>query len=174
MYTGFQRQLMQEVRQYASLGYTVGLARGKDLTRYRPAPESIGMDWDGISIIMDGVVCVDFDTPFITLGEEYPLPPTLKEKSNRGLHLFYRVPTGFVGEAKIHWKENIDLLVAGKKKVIYNASGISKSDILVERVWGQHVLVSPSKGYTRVYPDVTPAKDKLTLAPTWLMDAIGV
>lgn len=174
MYTDFQRLLMQEVLNYQRLGYSVGLARGKDLTRYRPAPESVGSDWDGISIIMDGVMCVDFDTHFINLDSGYTLPPTWKEKSNRGMHLFYRLPNGFVGESKIHWKENIDLLVAGKKKVIYNASGISKSDILVERVWGQHVLVSPSKGYTRVYPDVTPAKDKLTLAPTWLMDAIGV
>lgn len=172
MYTGFQRQLMQEVAKYKSLGYTVGLSKAKELTTYKPEDSSIGKDWDGISIIMDGMVCVDFDTHFIDLDSGYTLPPTWKEKSNRGLHLFYRLPANFEGESKIHWKENIDLLTKGKRKVLYNRRGVS--NINEDRVWGEHVLVSPSKGYTRVYPDNVMAKEKLPIAPTWVLDQIGV
>ena len=178
-YTGLQRTLVQEAERYVKLGYKVGFANGKALvTTFDKNANQAFTSWDNISIILDGIVCVDFDTQYFDLGNEYPLPPTMKERSPRGLHLFYRMPTNMgTWEPKIKWKENLDLLVNGpadgdqwgSRKSIGRYGATVSSPVAN---WGGHVLVSPSRGYSRVYPTATPSREKLSLAPDWLIEEL--
>lgn len=168
-YTGLQRNLLAAAEKYANLGYRVGLSNGKELIgAYECAGNNLG-DWDGISFHLAGLACVDIDcSPMPDLDV---LPPTLKEKSPRGLHLFYRLPDNLIlidCLPKINWKKHVDLLVSSpSQKVKY---GNKKSALVKD--WGGHVLVSPTNGYVRVYPDITPNISKLALAPDWLIDAL--
>ncbi len=178
-YTGMQRSLIQEAERYVKLGYKIGFANGKALVgTFEKNANQTFTSWNAISIILDGIVCVDFDTTLFNLGVEHPLPPTMKEKSPRGMHLFYRMPANMgVWEPKIKWKPDIDLLVNGpanndvwgsrKQSVRYGATVSAPASN-----WGGHVLVSPSPGYTRMYPTVTPSRDKLTMAPDWIIDEL--
>lgn len=181
-YTGLQTSLLVEAGRYSSLGYRVGYALGKSLvgpfeevqsvptfwgpmqqTQRTKAPD----EWDGISLLLDGLVCVDFDTPDFDVGWGRPLPSTLKEKSPRGHHLFYRLPDGVNYDAKIKWQPHIDLLVRSadtKIKKKYGKSGDT---------WGNHVICHPTPGYKRIWPDVLPNKNQLTMAPDWILEELS-
>lgn len=162
-------QLMIEANKLYDLGYTVGLAQGKSLLgQFIKGSKSNPDNYDGISIILDDIVCVDFDTDLhMDVGWGNNLPPTLKEKSPRGFHLFYLLPAHALTkrETKVKWKEHVDLLTKGKtmRTPRYGSNNTTAS---------AHVLMSPSPGYRRIYPDVTPPKDALPLAPDWLIQAI--
>src|SRR5574338_361020 len=139
-YTGQQRFLLRDAQKYSALGYKVGLAKGKVLLReYIPdtaswyggsMPADNGdADFDGISIIPDGIVCVDIDIPdFGVVYEE--LPVTFKERTPRGWHLWYGLPSDVVvtqgddefslavqstlpWKSKIAWRKHVDLLTKG-------------------------------------------------------------
>jgi hypothetical protein len=174
MYFGYQKHLMDTVLQYQALGYSMALSKGKNITTHMPMPVSLGLDWDGVSIIMDKLVCVDFDTIDLDIGEI--LPPTWKEKTRRGYHLFYRVPTGFVGQPKIGWKPNVDLLFYGTTSKFANCSlalGYGGTRDTPQRPWGKHVLVAPTNGYSMLYPEKPFALAELPMAPSWLLKTIG-
>lgn len=81
-YTGQQRFLLREAEKYIQLGYIAGFCKGKEfLGSY--VDQFIPEEFDGISLIPEGMVCVDIDvTDFGVVGED--LPPTLKEKTPRG------------------------------------------------------------------------------------------
>ncbi len=181
-YSGMQTTLLVHAARYASLGYEVGFTLGKTLVgKYiQPKPVmtifgpimtqtkvEVPDQWDGISIILDGVVCVDFDQDFVDVGWGRPLPPTLKEKSPRGYHLFYQLPSNgiYCLEPKVKWRPHVDLLSKGTSK---KATKYGKKSH-----WEGHVLCSPTPGYSRIYPDDCPHKDKLTVAPDWLLDELG-
>lgn len=186
-YTGQQRFLVRDAEKYVSLGYKVGFAKGKVLSsQYVPPAISVGwmgMTWqqaietpegfDGISLIPDGLVCVDIDiNDFGVIWD--PLPITLKERTPRGWHLFYRLPIPNKCQSKIKWKEHVDLLCtpgagltpAAKKKSRY---GGMKDD---GSLWGEHVLISGTTGYKRIWPDEVPAYKDLPEAPLWLIDTL--
>ncbi len=187
-YTGQQRFLLRDAEKYHNLGYKVAYAKGKEfLSQYEPAPVVMGWfgivqsqpvespaDFDGISLIPDGLACVDIDIPdFGVVYEE--LPPTLKERTPRGWHLWYRLPLaemvhGGTYSPKIKWRPHVDLLtkatVKPAKRSPYGGKKANGSP------WGEHVLINPTSGYTRIWPDEMPAYSKLTLAPQWLVDAL--
>jgi len=157
--------LIHEANRYTQLGYRVGLSKGKSLVAKYVVGMASTTPFDGISILLSsGLVCVDFDTHHsMDLGWGYHLPPTLKEKSPRGYHLFYQLPAAGpdeIRESKIKWKEHVDLLTEGKR-VRY---GRSQADA--------HVLCSPTPGYSRIYPESLPPINQVTMAPSWLVDAI--
>jgi len=156
--------LVQAAENYRRLGYTVGQSKGKELiTEYFQARLDPAL-WNSISIILDGLVCVDFDK-FVSLDPmKYPLPPTLKERSRRGLHYYYRLPLRFRGLCNIGWKKHIDLLTKGNRPVAYHKR---------DEQWQGHVVCSPSKGYSRLFPITVPAKNELPPAPRWILDYIG-
>lgn len=172
--------LISEARKFVALGYEVGLTHGKNLIgnfsidstmiQRGKGPDEV----NGISIILTDIVCVDFDSDLsMDLGWGYDLPSTLKERSPRGFHLFYQLNVSdfSIKESKIKWKPNVDLLTKGKTMRIKNYD----EDSSIEdgsKTAQAHVLVAPSSGYRRIYPDVTPAKDQLTMAPDWLQNAI--
>jgi len=157
---------MIEANKLTNLGYEVGLANGKSLVdTFRPGVRPT-VEFDSISIILSELVCVDFDTHLhMDAGWDKELPPTLKEKSPRGYHLFYQLPSHTLSsrETKVKWKKDIDLLTRGKTM---------RSRYGVTETASAHVLVSPSPGYKRMYPDVTPHHDDLPMAPAWLVEAI--
>lgn len=166
-----EARLLLEAARYASLGYKVGLAGGKAfLAPYRPGTKTLGANVDGISVIMDRIVCVDFDCDFKDLGWRRDLPYTWKEKTRRGWHLFYRLPAVGKFTSRVHWQEDVDLLTCdhptSKRRTRY------QSDDGDEQPWGQHVIVSPTPGYRRVWPDSVPAKHELTEAPSWLLEQL--
>jgi hypothetical protein len=187
-YTGQQRFLVRDAEKYVSLGYKVGFAKGKELlSQYVPGPVAIGWwgmpiqqpietpeGFDGISIIPDGLVCVDIDiNDFGVIWD--PLPITLKERTPRGWHLFYKLPVPNKCLAKIKWKEHVDLLckpgagvVPSLKKKSSRYGGMKEDG----SPWGEHVLISGTTGYQRIWPDDVPHFDKLTEAPLWLVDAL--
>lgn len=190
-YTGLQRTLISKAGEYHKLGYKIGYARGKVfLSEYKPAPTTMGWwgavqtgdveapeDFDGISVIPEGFVCVDLDINDFGVIWMGSLPPTWKEKTPRGWHLFYSVPIAEMVHAreyttKIKWQPHVDLLIKSppsknKKRSVY---GGMKED---GSPWGEHVLISPTPGYERRWPeDACPIKDKLTMAPQWLVDAL--
>lgn len=184
MYTGLQSTLLVEAARLCSLGYKVGFAHNKKFiseyereetvqaifgpynTIVRGAPTN-GEEWDGISIIPEGVVCVDFDTPDFDVGWGRPLPPTLKERTPRGYHLYYSLPTGdFIYEPKIKFTKNVDLLVKGRIKKRYGGRK--------EETWGNHVVCHPTPGYKRIWPDTVPHVDDLPRAPDWIIELIQV
>jgi hypothetical protein len=153
------KALAVAAEHYLQLGYQVGTSYGKELVDDHYSPFNNPKRWDSISIILDGLACVDLDR-FTSLGERFVLPPTWKERSPRGLHYLYRLPARFRGTTKIGWKTNIDLLMkTASKSTPYGATA-----------WQGHVLCSPSKGYTRLTPKAIPRKNELPLAPGWLLD----
>lgn len=144
--------------QYSNLGYQIGLTKNKVLvTEHYPAYANKN-DWDSISIILNSLVCVDLDH-FTSLGKDCPLPQTLKERSPRGLHFFYRLSRGFEGVAKIGWKPKVDLLTKAPNTIYHKP----------DKLWEGHVLCSPSKGYSRLFPRNIPPKNELPMAPDWLI-----
>lgn len=194
-YTGQQKFLLQAAQRYTDLGYKIGYAKGKEfLGPYNPPP--IIQGWFGmqvmgeveapdgfnaISLIPDGVVCVDLDEPDFGLVWE-PLPPTWKEKTPRGWHLFYYLDPEVRDKVKpiIKWRPHVDLLTRppgfGQEdpfKVVSVAYGKKRPTASVQTtatpVWGGHVLISRSDGYTLVYPDQVPPLSQLTPAPDWLV-----
>ncbi len=156
--------LLLEARRYSKLGYKVGLTLGKSLVDTYQDNVTCSKQWDGISIILEDIVCVDFDDKMsMDLGYGYDLPPTLKESSPRGWHLFYAAPLGGAKRvSKIKWKPHVDLLTSGRNHIRYGGSIVVKA----------HALCSPSDGYKRIYPDNIPERSQLTPAPNWLVDAV--
>lgn len=167
-----QNILSQAADEYIQKGYRVALCRKKTLLiQISSGCEASGFNnWDGISIVLErDMVCVDFDTPefgFETItGDvwEYPMPPSLKEETNRGWHVFYRLPYAYKYRPRIHWKPSVDLLVFDdEQNVLYGK----------EKFFG-HVLCSPTKYYIREYPKNLPAKSELAMAPDWLIQAVS-
>lgn len=186
-YTGQQKFLLRDAQQYTDLGYRVGLCKGKAFVKeYKTdifGRVTATEEFDGISIIPHEIVCVDIDIPdFGVVWEE--LPPTWKERSPRGWHLWYRLPL-VIGEPwlpQIKWRPHVDLLVkAGRKAVevkfrsVYGKRVQEEDDGEDEPLgtqWGEHVLCSGTPGYKRVWPDEVPHRDQLPLAPQWLQDAL--
>lgn len=153
------RLLTRAASHYSHLGYKIGVTRSKVLIDEDFSPDIDPAEWDSISIILNGLVCVDLDS-FQSLPNNCTLPPTLKERSPRGMHFFYRLPVGFTGVSKIGWKKNIDLLTKTSGRLLrYKTDG----------QWLGHVLCSPSKGYTRLYPRDIPRKNDLPMAPDWVI-----
>lgn len=178
-YTGQQHALLAAAAHYHKKGYSVGLAKGKAFVeQFLPSDPhrmqtNASMQFDGISVIPDGIVCVDFDEPDFGLIDE-PLPPTWKERTRRGWHLFYRLPVTTVikkrGSAKIAWRKHVDLLVktdSDEEKVVTYGRGAQNDE-----PWMRHVLVSPTEGYQLIWPEEVPTKQELTEAPDWIIDAI--
>lgn len=194
-YTGQQKFLLRDAQKYADLGYKVGLAKGKTFLRlYEPdslsgwfgakTPVDNGDDFDGISIVPDGIVCVDIDVPdFSVVYEE--LPVTFKERTPRGWHLWYNLPSGVVisgdgpdalatitiqnWKSKIAWRKHVDLLTKGAPS---NLKSRYKNTTGGPDVWGGHILCSNTTGYKLVWPEQVPARDELVMAPQWLQDAL--
>jgi hypothetical protein len=196
-YTGLQRTLISKAGEYTRLGYRIGFARGKEfLGEYKPAQMTMTMfgpvqtgepdapeDFNGISVIPEGFVCVDLDVNDFGVIWMGALPPTWKERTPRGWHLFYNLPApvyamGHRGTpprtTKIKWQPHVDLLIKDEptpsKAKRRSPYGGMKED---GSPWGEHVLISPTPGYTLRYPEgeYVP-KDKLTIAPQWLVDAL--
>lgn len=154
--------LLREAMRLTELGYSVGLSSGKNLVgKYHPKTIIDG-SWDGISLILSNLVCVDFDTHLsMDVGWGRDLPPTLKDKTPRGYHLFYLLPSSSTKRiSKIKWQKHVDLLTEGKR-VRY---GRTQADA--------HALCYPTPGYQRMYPEEVPTMSQLTLAPKWLQDEI--
>ncbi len=188
-YTGQQRYLLQAAEKYTNLGYKIGFAKGKEylggykettstvMTFFGPTitvTEEPPEGFDGLSLVPDGIVCVDFDiNDFGVIWE--PLPPTLKERTPRGWHLWYRLPIaemvhGRTYSPKIKWHPHVDLLTKATVKPVKRAPyGGKKAN---GSPWGEHVLVNPTSGYTRVWPADMPSFNNLTEAPQWLVDAL--
>ncbi len=185
-YNGQQRFLLQAAERYSDLGYKIGFAKGKEfLGAYNPPTVTAGWwgapikgeveapdGFNAISLIPDGVVCVDFDEPDFGLVWE-PLPPTWKERTPRGWHLFYYLDPEIKDKAtpKIKWRPHVDLLVVAgrstpppKRRSAYGRGGADGP-----KPWGEHVLISRSEGYSLVWPDEVPPIHKLTPAPDWLV-----
>lgn len=161
-------QLMIEANKLTNLGYEVGLASGKSLvdTFHAGMQAQFLGNIDAISVILNDLVCVDFDTHMhMDVGWGNDLPYTWKEKSPRGCHLFYRLPYDSLSrrETKVKWKPDVDLLTRGK--TMRSRYGVSQTA-------SAHVLVAPSPGYRKIYPDATPHHDELPMAPDWLVEAI--
>lgn len=166
MFCTYSHNLLNDAADhYVRLGYRIGVTKNKILVaeprgvpRLNGDPVLDPKSWDGISIILDGLVCVDMDR-FTNLGVE--LPPSLKERSPRGLHFLYRLPPNYKGQTIIGWRKNVDLLTRNiHAKSRYNSDGAFEG----------HVLCSPSKGYSRLYPYAIPARNALPIAPNWLLD----
>ena len=190
-YTGLQRFLLRDAQKYNDLGYKVGLANGKTFLRlYQPDSESgwfgiktpadNGDDFDGISLVPHGIVCVDIDVPdFGVIWEE--LPPTFKERTPRGWHLWYLLPSVIqidestvsipIWSSQIKWRPHVDLLTSGAPKTPKKKSRYQSTTGGPDH-WGEHVLCSGTTGYQRVWPEEVPNRDQLPLAPQWLQDAL--
>ena len=147
---------------YIRLGYRIGITKNKALVHDRHSRFCDPKSWDGISIILEGLVCVDMDC-FTNLGVQ--LPPSLKERSPRGLHFLYRLPPDYgTGQTIVGWRKGVDLLTRNlHAKSPYNSDA---------SFFSGHVLCSPSKGYSRLYPYAIPARNALPIAPNWLLDII--
>lgn len=186
-YTGQQRFLLQAATIYSNLGYRVGFARGKEylgeyqapsMTMWGPVQTEHPEGFDGISLIPDGIVCVDIDINDFGMIYE-GLPPSVKERTPRGWHVYYRLPIaemvhGRTFTPKIKWREHVDLLCKPMGIVTKKSSRASRYGGMKEdgSPWGEHVLCSPTTGYQRLWPDEMPPKDKLVEAPVWLQDAL--
>lgn len=175
MISDHHRRLLSEGLRYKDhLGYTVGLAKDKKLIQHLEGPKHLPdpNTWNNISLVLEDIVCVDFDDCMsLDVGWDRELPPTLKERSPRGFHLFYRISYSsyiFPVYSRIKWKSNIDLLVRNAD----NKRSVKYADDDSQPPFGGHVIISPSNGYKRVYPDEVPRFEKLTPAPKWLMDEL--
>lgn len=175
-------RLLCEAVRYKSLGYSVALTKGKSVVT-----EFIELDclagnevFDGISFLLEGIACVDFDDILsFDVGWRRDLPPTLKERSPRGYHLFYLIPYGCglsKMSSKIKWQPHIDLLTNTSSVSVSQFGEVKATKYLGKdgkpADWGGHVLVSPSEGYRRIWPDETPNRNKLTPAPEWLREEL--
>lgn len=167
-YRGQQVSLHAQALRYIDLGYSVGMAKGKEyLGALGGGGQILSAECDGISFIPDGMVCIDYDCDFKDLGWRRDVPPTLKEKTPRGWHLFYKLPRRPYKDPWkpiIEWQENVDLLVNDGREHPYKSKSLH---------WARHILVSPTPGYRRIYPDQVPEKDKLTMAPDWLIQEVS-
>lgn len=200
-YTGLQRTLVTKATEYTKIGYKVGYSKGKSfLAEYKPPPMVAGWygimvpqgepetpdGFDGISIIPEGIVCVDLDINDFGVIWMGALPVTWKERTPRGWHLFYNIHPDIRDKVtpKIKWQPHVDLLVRPGKSVIDAHRGTIKKRRAAysnptpedNGEWSEHVLVSPTPGYTRVWP--TPEqeclwKTGLADAPVWLNDALA-
>lgn len=173
-----RRFLLYCAEGYAKLGYSVGLSKDKVLldafevengTRELRSQSlhSSKRDWNGISIILDDIVCVDFDRhDMVSPGD---LPITWTEKTARGVHYFYRLPKdGRSFRCRTAFREHLDLLVKERGRSRRTLYGGDEST-----TWFGHVLVSPTTNYQRTYPeDKIIPKDQLPLAPRWVLDAL--
>lgn len=182
-YTGHQRFLLRDAQKYTDLGYTVGFCKGKEFlgpyqqdevvqTIFGPVAtksQQLPEDFDGISLIPQGMVCVDIDINDFSMIHE-GLPPTLKEKTPRGWHLFYAIHDDRKASAKLKWREHVDLLVKDNRPVKKKPSRYGIKDD--GSPWGEHVLISPTVGYKRIWPDEVPHFNKLPDAPLWLLDVL--
>lgn len=179
-YTGHQRLLLVAAEQYSNKGYDVGLAKGKKfIEEFLPHSNnrmttSESLSFDGISVIPNGIVCVDLDEPDFGLIDD-PLLPTWKERTPRGWHLFYLLPYDRVfskeASAKIQWRKHVDLLIktdSDEQKTVAYGRKPNKKD----EPWSRHVIISPTDGYRLVWPEKIPEKIRLPYAPNWLVDAI--
>lgn len=180
---GNQRFLLYCAGLYHKMGYTVGLSRGKVLIEQFEPHDDLAWqrsrdlhvsDWDGISIILDGVVCVDFDThdhnirTILASNEE--LPDTWTEQTQRGWHYFYRLPHENAGQAyscQVGYRSNLDLLVKNKARQRAYGGGNTQGP------WWGHALISPTVNYVRTYPAEMMAKEQLPLAPRWITSALS-
>lgn len=181
-YTGQQRTFLSVAEKYHNLGYKVGLSSGKELVEpYEPPKVTYGWfgvavpqakeystEWDSLSIILDGLVCVDLDIPHFDVLCWVPLPPTLKERSPRGWHLYYRLPEEkLFPNPKIKWKPHVDILVKGNGR---KAIRYGKKDA----PFGGHVVCAPTPGYARIWPEEQPMKSWIPIAPDWVLDVLSV
>lgn len=172
-----RRFLLYCAENYAKLGYSVGISRKKVLIEEFQSTTDLNWlrsrnlfvsDWDGISVILDGIVCVDFDTAdigyFVRRAEE-PLPSTWTERTPRGWHYFYRLPPTIPGiySCQVGYRANMDLLVKGKSR--RRAYGESST------VWWGHALVSPTNQYVRTSDMMS--KEQLPMAPPWITAALS-
>lgn len=187
-YTGQQRFLLRDALKYHNLGYKVAYAKGKEfLADYEPPKQVMGWwgivqsqdvespdDFNAISIVPNGLVCVDIDINDLGVIWQGPLPPTWKERSPRGWHLFYRLSDEVRDNAtpKVKWEPNVDLLVIPGKSTAPPTKRSAYGGKRDPKPWAGHILVSPSDGYKLVWPDAVPAFDKLPEAPIWLQDAL--
>ena len=126
----------------------------------------------GISITVDpNLVVVDIDSTRWELPWGCILPPTMKERSPRGWHLFYNteIPLG----TQIKKWPNIDLLggLENYSSPQFYAQDKGKKDNRDFPPWERHVLCSPTPGYSLVCPDKFPNRKEITQAPSWLVEA---
>ena len=177
-YTGKQQFLLNHGVQMRKLGWRVGLARSnKTLLCELIGARNlyIGKDWDSLSIIMDEqLVVVDIDALTYEIPYGYDLPPTLKERSRRGTHLFYQLPKGDYACRIKRWT-NVDLLVREEKDeaseyIVYNEK--EDGEKTIRHPWVSHVLCSPSTNYSLVWPDALPHRNEITQAPEWLIKEV--
>ena len=162
--------LVVAAQHYKRLGYSVGLTNGKTLVDHYSRHQSLPMDeWNGISLVLNKIVCVDFDTLLhMDVGWDRELPISLREKSPNGIHLFYRLPEDGEWQTRIKWKRDIDLLVQdseGGAKPYHDGTTMTPD---------RHVLVSPTPGYRRLFPNHIPELADVTMAPDWLLKEIEV
>lgn len=170
-YHGKRIELVQSARRLDSLGWEVGFAKGKGPAFHlndvlsRDDRQIAQMKFDGISIILDdNLIVVDIDAMTWSLPPYCVLPPTLKERSKRGIHLFYDCPKG-IGTTKIKWAPNVDILCAEMLDEYDDGYGYGQSD------WGQHVICSPTDGYSLIWPEEFPRREDIARAPDWLVAA---
>lgn len=213
VYSGKMLSLLGSVIEWKMKGFPISLALDKkrvgsvlpedfiDWPRTRHFDivahlKGCGKVFNGISIDLDAsafprsspdfmLCCVDIDSPRWNLPGGCTLPPTLKEKSPRGLHLIYRLPSDFVPTqgSKIKWRPGIDLLIGTRSDVEHCAQDnyLHRSvydDVVVDNdqrvktysAFENHVLCSPTEGYARVWPEGLQDVSDLSLAPKWLLD----
>ena len=136
--------------------------------------------WNGISIrLTGGLCCVDLDSQdALRELQDFYLPPTLKERSRRGLHLFYSLPASVPGaHSKIKWRKSVDLLCEEQTRewntatlyagtrTVSRKSTLPKSDaVYCGRPFQGHVLCSPTPGYSRVWPETRMSREQVPQA----------
>jgi hypothetical protein len=181
-YTGKQRALLKYALQLREMGWNIGLAR-KDKTLcmelqglpWRTVLQQTGNDWEAISIMMDDtLLVVDIDAR--TWPQSLVFPPTLKERTRKGWHLYYDLPEGGNYKCRIkHW-ENVDLLIREDTTSPETATQYPTfyEDGEEWNPWVSHVLCHPSDNYTLVYPDQWLPRKEITAAPEWLVKEVRV
>lgn len=173
-----KRFLLYCAEVYTKLGYSIGLANKKKLLEVFELREGINgqrarssldagllRQWDGISLILDDVVCVDIDVEDVDKVITEELPKTWTEKTARGWHYFYRMPKGRFA-CRISFRPHLDLLVKDKR-IAHRAYGESEDEL-----WYGHALISPTDNYSRVHPSEMMAKALLPMAPSWVVSAL--
>lgn len=169
MITSRQRtSLIKQAIAIQDLGWIIGCVKKKTLLSTGAWYNNYGRDeWDGISVCIDtNLVVVDIDYKD---GEEdlfqrgYYLPPTLKERSPKGVHLYYNLPKLSSTNKKsiIKWRPKVDLLTSCGTYAKYK-----------DRT--PHVVCSPTPGYELVWPNNWPHRNSpvVATAPDWVVDAV--